>query len=720
MNTFPARIILLVLLAGLLAVCSIPAPVAKADDEETKKKPTLDALIPEKTIAYMTVPDVPHFINEIKQTAFAKLIFDPEVQEAFKEGIAYLKHYIKPYTTEFEDKAEISITDLKTILAGEFSFAVIDLPLERGKAPGFAASIDFGSMAANVEKLLPKWLDVIEEQLQITDQDLKLEKKTVEETTVYSLSAGETTFLHFTFIDGTLYAATKETTLAGILTRLKGETPAGEEETRTLAASRKYRAAVRNVAGESQTMFFYLDVTTLLENLAALGPDVLEGIISEVRLDRYDIICFGSVSTGGRSVDRFFIRHNTSNESDELLKRMLKGFARPVKLTFANFLPKSTCVYVARNVSASLMYDTLMEGLGPMGSMITPMIDNIEEMVGVKFREELFPLLDGELSLAIALRPLEVIPDMVMAWQTPKPAELEAVVGRMLDGLAGLGYGRHDITPWGEFKIHSFVPQGPIALFSPACTVSGGQLIVAASAQALKRILSQKEENTLASNPDFKKAVAKKLENASAFTYIDLRPPIAYGYPWLPRLLKWANRNSMLPFRVKVSALPATETVLSYFEPISYSEAYDGADYRGEFRSNIGGVAGIMGAFVGVVAGSAYALFSMSAPPLETPIMSLQAIGQAQRLFHLRHRRYGKWEEIVEEGYLDPSLASGTRGKFKYTIIRADEDGWAVRAVPIQPERVGNWNYYMDDSCAIRRAKLPVTADEDSDLYEGP
>jgi hypothetical protein len=694
----------------MLLVASGLVVLLPAKDENVKSESgsNLDYLLPDDVLAYFSIPSVPYFIREIRQTAFMRLAFDAEIQAAFKEGIRLLKDKMAEITPKYDEKVGINLLDLPKLFSGEFSFALIDLPVNGSIIPDMAAAVTLGDNAPKVEELLPKWLDLL-----IGDEEeISLKKEEKDGVTFYRISGEELLFAVLAIIDGTLYAASTEARMQDIIARLKGEITE-----RPLSASRKYRSVRRNVSGEKETMIIYLDLPEISAGISRNNPEI-DDLFKTARLDLYDVAGFGTTSSNGSSVDRFYIRFKPDKLEDPYLKKILASARKAVEMDFAAMSPRSAFFYVSTSTSAQFIFDSFLEGLEEGAVDATDIIEAFEKELGIKLREEILPLLDGELSAMAALAPMEMLPDFAIAWDSKTPEKLESVIGKVLDLMQENGYGKHETNEYSGVNIHSFVPEGAIAIFSPAFAIVDGKLIAAGSSQSLMRILSTKKENSLASHPDFKNAAGNTLDNSFDFVYIDPRPLIAYGYNFVPSLVQSFNKNPDMPFRIKSAALPTTERLLSFFEPMCWSGSNDGRAARAEFRSNIGGIPAITTGLAGVVVVAAYVWFKTFEPPLETALPSLRTIEQAQRLFYLRHRRYATWEEIVEEGYLNPSLASGVHGKFKYTILHADKEGWSARAVPLQPDRVGRWNYYIDKTGILRRAKLPDMADGDSEPVE--
>lgn len=103
------------------------------------------------------------------------------------------------------------------------------------------------------------------------------------------------------------------------------------------------------------------------------------------------------------------------------------------------------------------------------------------------------------------------------------------------------------------------------------------------------------------------------------------------------------------------------------------------------------------------------------------PHKTLNHLAKAERRFHKRQtpKRYAKsLEELGNAGMITKRLASGSLGEYRYAIVRADADGWAIQATPAAV--TSQSLYYFVDQTGIVRATPGVKATAESPVYWSP
>lgn len=136
--------------AALLLLAS--PRLVRAEDESV---PT-DRLLPPNVSFYLTVPDWEQLKTRWNESLMGRLREEPKMAEFFKD----LEGQWKKWSEKTKEKVGLPLEDILSIPGGEVSLAVVTLP---GKGPAFIALLDYGEKQEEVEKLLEKAEEALEE-----------------------------------------------------------------------------------------------------------------------------------------------------------------------------------------------------------------------------------------------------------------------------------------------------------------------------------------------------------------------------------------------------------------------------------------------------------------------------------------------------------------------------------------------------------------------------
>ena len=93
-------------------------------------------------------------------------------------------------------------------------------------------------------------------------------------------------------------------------------------------------------------------------------------------------------------------------------------------------------------------------------------------------------------------------------------------------------------------------------------------------------------------------------------------------------------------------------------------------------------------------------------------IHSLRIISQAELAYQGNFAKCGTLEELAANGLIDPTLGSGTKNGYKFTVTLDSEnpEAFEVTGVPVTYQTSGTRSFYVDETFVIRAA----------DNYGGP
>jgi type IV pilus assembly protein PilA len=90
-------------------------------------------------------------------------------------------------------------------------------------------------------------------------------------------------------------------------------------------------------------------------------------------------------------------------------------------------------------------------------------------------------------------------------------------------------------------------------------------------------------------------------------------------------------------------------------------------------------------------------------------ISSMRRISSAEATYQSMFQRYGTLDELAARELIPPTLASGTKNGYKFTIelktnVFPNSDGFELVAVPVSYQSSGRRSFYIDESMVIRAA----------------
>jgi prepilin-type N-terminal cleavage/methylation domain-containing protein len=85
-------------------------------------------------------------------------------------------------------------------------------------------------------------------------------------------------------------------------------------------------------------------------------------------------------------------------------------------------------------------------------------------------------------------------------------------------------------------------------------------------------------------------------------------------------------------------------------------------------------------------------------------VQALRTVTTAQILYERKYKTYGTLAQLAPEGTLDPSLATGNKSSYLFTIaVAVGGKNFTCNADP-QEEPAKMKHYFVDDTCVIRVA----------------
>lgn len=135
--------------AKFLAVFLVFTSVVISSSAANAQRALSPQLLPQETLVYARITNLPEFVKSFKETAFAKMFQDPAIRPLVED----LYKKASEAADEAKEKTGLTLDQLLNIPQGEIAFAVVG---REKKDPMFVVILDAGENAKDVHTLLQK------------------------------------------------------------------------------------------------------------------------------------------------------------------------------------------------------------------------------------------------------------------------------------------------------------------------------------------------------------------------------------------------------------------------------------------------------------------------------------------------------------------------------------------------------------------------------------
>lgn len=374
-------------LAAVICLVLLAAPAWSL--QEKSKRPATEDLLPETTVLYVQIADLPQLLVDAEETNFGRMFKDEKLAPLTDELWAQAKDAWRQ-VSEREDIG-IDIDDLSKLPHGEICFAAI---APRRKDMQFAFFLDVDEEADTAERLLARGRELAERDgAEITDDPAEGEE--TEFTTIKGEGDGPTLTLFRK--DGTVVVTTNRELSEEILKRWRGEEI---EKVRPLKENRKFVTIMNRCRGTKEQppeMRFFMDPIEFFKSVTRgdAGSQVAIGFLPVLGLDGLLAIGGTAILNEGefQSVNRFHIL--LSNPRAGILEMLA---LKPATYEPAPWVPLNCSNYIATSWDVDRMYAELTKIVDTFtgeGTFERQIQENINEELELDFKADLLAALNG-------------------------------------------------------------------------------------------------------------------------------------------------------------------------------------------------------------------------------------------------------------------------------------------------------------------------------------
>lgn len=501
-----ALLFLVSILAGLPAQ-EVPAGGAGAVEAKRSPAPDPASLLPERTLAHVTLATLP-FEMHGEGLALVRILREPAVQAFLRPFEALARTHLTKQAGELRQETGLDLQLLVRLVERglAFSFLGMPAPAPDGPAiPDLVLSFPSDGREDDVRRLVEGFEAFATGMLGGTKEDVAL---------------GGVGFHRLAFPDfeiflgdhaGRFYAATSGPTMEEIVRR-----SAAPGEPGSLAALPLFRKVRGQVERENSVLSAYVDVKRLVGLMMKEIPTVPEesrDVMALSGLDAIEAAGYGVDLDGAGFRDRLYI-HAPGG------KGFFAAATAGIELASPAFVPAETALFQASCADLPVAFDALMEmlrqGYPRLAESWRQWIARFEGRLGAAFREDVLGILGPEYGFYAAWSGRALIPDVAVFLRIRDAARAAALMPQVFAAAADRGRIRelrHGSTVIHVLEMESLAlpdSRGPLRNLKPAAAIVGEWLVVAPWPQVVKNLVHGLESGTarLAGRPDFRDALA--------------------------------------------------------------------------------------------------------------------------------------------------------------------------------------------------------------------
>ncbi len=376
-----ARGLVLVHFVALTALWLFPAAAVA-------ERPATTKLLPEKTLAYVCVPNTGELVEKFKAASMGRMLQD----EKLKPFVGQLYGSAAQAFGQIQDRVGLPLDELLAVPQGEICLAV--LPVEKS-TPCFFLMMDVGDRLTSAQKLL----DRADEELQNAGANKETETVGDVKINVYTMPQGGVNTLVQFQRDGTIVLGTNLPVARQLLQRWDGGEGAGLSENKNFTS---IYSRCKGTKDEHPQVVWYVDPIELakaimgnstagrlgLAILPALGLDGLKGVGGSIILatEEFDAI----------------------NHIHVLLDTPRSGVVKAAALgsgdtTPEPFIPADVTSYMTVHFDFETAFKEvakLFNSFRGENALQNEAQNRIGERLGVEFEKDLLGALDGRVTYA--------------------------------------------------------------------------------------------------------------------------------------------------------------------------------------------------------------------------------------------------------------------------------------------------------------------------------
>jgi len=232
--------------------------------------PPASKLLPDRTVAFLTVTNAPDMARRFQNTALGRMSQDPQLQPL----ISHLYGSLGEFIGQFKEQIGVSLPELLSIPQGEVALAVV--PVDEGP-PAVVLVLDTGKRTAVARTLLTRGGDALR-----TAGAKRSEENVLGTTlTIFDPPDGPPIRIAWFEKEGTIVAGSNVDVVKEVLAAWSGQ------QSKTLASNPKFSqimARCRGARGEEPQLYWYADPIGVFRAMGQQSPGLQLALMMVLRL----------------------------------------------------------------------------------------------------------------------------------------------------------------------------------------------------------------------------------------------------------------------------------------------------------------------------------------------------------------------------------------------------------------------------------------------------
>ena len=348
--------------------------------------PPASKLLPDRTVAFITVANAPDMARRFQNTALGRMSQDPQLQPL----ISHLYGSLGEFIGQFKEQIGVSLPELLSIPQGEVALAVV--PVEEGP-PAVVLVLDTGKRTAVARTLLTRGGDVLR------TAGAKRSEETFLGTTltIFDPPDGPPIRVAWFEKEGTIVVGSNLEVVKEVLSAWSGQ------QSKTLDSNAKFSQIVarcRGIRGEVPQLYWYADPIGLFRAMGQQSPGLQLALMVVLRLgiDGFQGVG-GSWALDCGSLDEVVHTHL-------LLDNPRGGVLELIGLESGDnaaepWVPGDVASYTTLHWRLEATYKTIVrlwDSFRGEGSFANMVDRRISEAAGIDVAKEILPALDGRVT----------------------------------------------------------------------------------------------------------------------------------------------------------------------------------------------------------------------------------------------------------------------------------------------------------------------------------
>ena len=377
--------------AATLLLMGVLATTALAE------RPPAARLLPERTVALLSVTDAPDMSERFMNTAMGRMSQDPQLQPL----VGQLYGSVLEATAEMKDRIGLSLPELLAIPQGELTLAVVT-PEDR--PPALVALLDAGNQLSNARKLLARGTDELDRS------EATRSEETVAGTkfTIYDGVGPQRRKAIYFEKDATIVIGSDLDVLKQLLAVWNGEKAA------TLSDNQSFGAIMNRCRGakdEKPQVIWYADPVGIMRGIGQQQTSV------RMAVTVLPVLGLDGLSAIGGSLILDTEQFDSVMHAHVLLESPRSGVIKMIALesgdvTPESWVPADVASYTTLHWNVEKTYTTLAtvyDSFRGEGALASAMERRILGPTGIDFEKEILQSLEGRMTMITRIeRPITV------------------------------------------------------------------------------------------------------------------------------------------------------------------------------------------------------------------------------------------------------------------------------------------------------------------------